>query len=263
MLAALAACNPTEDPPPPPKTVPVVAVPEQPPVGVPHGGQITHLAVTEAGDAAVTVDNLGDLRLWPTLDGKHEPIPFTVNGADTLAIAHAGDELLVGVVDQAGAGHLVRFSRTGVQHAKLQLPGDVAIDQIVAIDRGVLVARVDQSIERYDATGVLRGRITADASTTFGALAVRHGVAAVLLSERDTTEDPAPLPLIARAPPESQTSATSRARRRRARECAALDRIRSRARVGPDDRRAEEIDHATRPRHLAEPQPSATCKRWW
>src|SRR5450755_1107212 len=196
VLVALVACNSdtAESPIGPPVTRAEVPLPEKAPAGVPHGGPITHVAVTEKADAAVTVDNLGGLRLWPSLDGKREPVPFTVNGAEALAITHAGDELLVGVVDQAGAGHLVRFSRGGVQRGKIQLPGDVAIDQIAAVDGGMLVARNDQSIERYDAAGTLRGRIAADPSTSFGTLAVRHGIAAVMLVGRETSDGPATLP---------------------------------------------------------------------
>jgi hypothetical protein len=197
VLVALAACNTVEDPPiGPPVTKAALPVPEKAAVGVPHGGPITHVAMTEKADAAVTVDNLGGLRLWPSLDGKREPVPFTVNGAEALAITHAGDELLVGVVDQAGAGHLVRFSPGGVQRGKIQLPGDVAIDQIAAIDGGMLVVRGDQSIERYDATGKLRGRIAADPSTSFGTLAVRHGIAAVMLVGHETTIGPATLQVV-------------------------------------------------------------------
>lgn len=193
VFVALVACNSdrAESPIGPPVSRAEVPLPEKAAAGVPHGGPITHVAVTEKADAAVTVDNLGGLRLWPSLDGKREPVPFTVNGAEALAITHAGDELLVGVVDQAGAGHLVRFSRGGVQRGKIQLPGDVIIDQIAAIDGGMLVARNDQSIERYDATGTLRGRIAADPSTSFGTLAVRHGIAAVMLVGRETSDGPA------------------------------------------------------------------------
>jgi hypothetical protein len=195
VFVALVACNSVEDHPiGPPVTKAAVPVPEKAAAGVPHGGPITHVAVTEKADAAVTVDNLGGLRLWPSLDGKREPVPFTVNGAEALAITHVGDELLVGVVDQAGAGHLVRFSRGGVQRGKIQLPGEVAIDQIAAIDGGMLVARNDQSIERYDAAGTLRGRIAADPSTSFGTLVVRHGLAAVMLVGRETSDGSATLP---------------------------------------------------------------------
>src|SRR4051812_21679739 len=93
-----AACTPssTEDAPAstsdPAATVAPAAVPERAPTGVPHGGIINRVAVSEQGDAAVSLDNVGGLRLWPALDGSREPVPFSVNGADRLAISHAGDE---------------------------------------------------------------------------------------------------------------------------------------------------------------------------
>lgn len=195
VLVAVAACNSVEAPPPTPPVAREVEVPllEKAAAGVPHGGQITNVAVTENADAAVTVDNLGSLRLWPSLDGKREPVPFTINGAEALAITHVGDELLVGVVDQAGAGHLVRFSRGGAQRGKVQLPGDVAIEQIVAIDGGMIVVRSDQTIERYDATGRSRGQIAADAGTSLGSLVARHGTAAVLVVAGEVSDGPAPV----------------------------------------------------------------------
>ena len=185
ILWALVACNTTD----PVETKAIdmkvtPAPPEKIPVGVPHGGAITHVAVTERADAAVSVDSIGGLRLWPSLDGKQEPVPFSINGAQAVAIAHAGDELLVGVVDQAHAGHVLRFSRAGALRGKVQLPGDTAITQIAGIDGGMVVVRDDQSIERYDARGVQHGRIAADPGMSLGALAVRHGAAAILLATR-------------------------------------------------------------------------------
>ncbi|MEP6864464.1 MAG: hypothetical protein ABJE66_27830 [Deltaproteobacteria bacterium] len=165
-------------------------VPERIPTGVPHGGIINRVAVSEQGDAAVSLDNVGGLRLWPALDGSREPVPFSVNGADLLAISHVGDELLVGVLDQAGAVQLFRFSRTGVLHGHIQVSGDTEIDQLVAIEGGILVARADESIERYDAKGQLRGRIGAEPGESFGALATRHGAAGVILTEQHLEEQP-------------------------------------------------------------------------
>ena len=112
-----------------------------------------------------------------------------------LAISHAGDELLVGVLDQAGAVQLLRFSRTGVLRGRTQVPGETEIDQLVAIDGGVLVARADESIERYDAKGQLRGRIGAEPGESFGALATRHGAAGVILTEQHLEEQPPVLEL--------------------------------------------------------------------
>jgi hypothetical protein len=169
--------------------------PERIPTGVPHGGIINRVAVTEQGDAAVSLDNVGGLRLWPALDGSREPVPFSVNGAEMLAISHAGAELLVGVLDQAGSVQLLRFSRTGVLRGRVQVPGETAIDQLVAIDGGVLVARADESIERYDPKGQLRGRIGAEPGESFGALATRHGAAGVILAEDHLEEQPPVLEL--------------------------------------------------------------------
>ncbi|HEY6036616.1 MAG TPA: hypothetical protein VIV58_20205 [Kofleriaceae bacterium] len=192
---ACAACNGADESPMSEAETETVAPPPAPeriPVGVPHGGFINHVAVTEQGDAAVSLDNIGGLRLWPALDGSREPVPFSVNGAAAIAISHAGKELLVGVLDEAGAVQLLRFSRTGVLHGRTQLPGEVAVDELVAIDAGMLVVRTDEAIERYDETGTLRGRIAAEPGESLGALATRHGSAAVILVERHL-EAPSPV----------------------------------------------------------------------
>ncbi len=202
---ALAACNTASDPvsrasaselAPAASVASIMPLATQtPPAGVPHGGLIAHLAVTDQADAAVSVDNLGGLRLWPTLDGTREPIPFAVSGAQTLAITHAGNELLVGVVDEAGAGHLLRFTRAGALRANVPLPGETAIEQLIAIDGGVLVARADASLERYDAAGNRLGRIAIESGERLGAIAFRHGAAAALIgiAEPGTTPGSAPL----------------------------------------------------------------------
>lgn len=199
MWLALAACNtaPAEpemlatalpSPPPAPKV-------ERAPTGVPHGGFITHLAITDEGDAAVSVDTVGGLRLWTTLDGTREPVAFSVNGAENLAIAHVGDELLVAVLDQAGAVQLLRFSRLGTLRGRTQVPGETQISQVVAVGRGILVAREDGSIERYDAAGTQHGRIAVEPGEHVGALAVRRGAAAVLIGQRTTETKLADPPL--------------------------------------------------------------------
>src|SRR6185312_1559998 len=95
----------------------------------------------------------------------------------------------------AGAVQLLRFSRTGVLRGRVQVPGETEIDQLVAIEGGVLVARADESIERYDAKGQLRGRIGAGPGESFGALATRHGAAGVILVEQRLEEQPPVLEL--------------------------------------------------------------------
>ncbi|HEY0251866.1 MAG TPA: hypothetical protein VGC41_10085, partial [Kofleriaceae bacterium] len=188
VLALVAACHdaaPDLDPVVMNVTEPAV---EHVPNGVPHGAGITAVAVTEQGDAAVSVDSIGGLRLWPSLDGKHEPVPVHAASVVEVAITHRKDELLVGLLDQAGMVMLVRFSPNGAERSRISLPGDVEIDQLVAAEGTILVRREDQVIERYDAGGKLLGRIGAQPGIALESLTARTGIAAVLEVERTTKE---------------------------------------------------------------------------
>ena len=183
LLAALLACACTAEPPRPEPRVrlPAAAPAEPPPIGIPHGGEVLHVAVTESGDAAVSLDSLGGVRLWPMLDGSREPIAIQLPNVRLVAISHAGAELLVAILDVSGSLRLIRYTREGRVRGSAQVPGDAPVDDVVAIDGGILVARRDRSIERYDALATLAGRITLAPGEQLGALAVRHGGGAVLI----------------------------------------------------------------------------------
>lgn len=152
--------------------------------GVTHGASISLVAATEAGDAALTMDGLRDIRLWPSLDGTRPPVPVGVVGARQLALGHAGKNLLAAILGEAGDVLLLQLGLDGSIRGRAQLPGDVPCVQVVVVDRDVLVVRADQSIERYDATAKLRARIVADPGDRIEAIAVRRGRAVVLISGR-------------------------------------------------------------------------------
>src|SRR5262245_9986323 len=89
-LLALVACGPSEGPFARAAEIPIAGAPAaaatrgpedataptvQPIAnGVPHGAQIAAVAITDQADAAVTIDQLDGVRLWPTLDGTREPL---------------------------------------------------------------------------------------------------------------------------------------------------------------------------------------------
>src|SRR5258708_5331563 len=79
------------------------------PLAAPHGGQIEVIAITERGDAALTVDSFSEIRLWPTLDGTHEPV--VVHGPDPrqLALGRDRDGLVAAILDGAGGVEILRF----------------------------------------------------------------------------------------------------------------------------------------------------------
>ena len=149
--------------------------------GIPHGGEIRAVAATERGDAAISVDVLGGVRLWPSLDGRRLPLVIPASAPAELALARAGDELLAAILDEAGGVTLSRVGPDGELRGRVQLPGGDAYVHVVAIDGGMLAVRRDETIERYDARGVRRGRIAADPGERLGAVAVRRGRAIALV----------------------------------------------------------------------------------
>jgi hypothetical protein len=162
-------------PAPPAKVDPVVK-------GVPHGAHILEVAVTEQGDAALTFDNVGDIRLWPALDGSRTPVPITAVAPHELALGHAGRDLLAAVLDDAGSVRLMRLGRDGSVRGQVQLPADVAYKQVVAVDDGVLVRSDDQTIEWFAGDGTSRGRLVAEPSRRIQAIAARNGQAFALVT---------------------------------------------------------------------------------
>src|SRR3569623_1653988 len=155
--------------------------------GAPHAGSIREVSVTDEGDAALTIDDAGTVRLWPALDGTREPIPVLAPATARGAIARDGDGWLVGRRDEAGSAHLLRFARGGARTAKAEVAGDVRIDQIVASRGELLVRRADQSIELLDARGAIQGRLVADPAERIAMVAARGDVALAVIAEVDGT----------------------------------------------------------------------------
>ena len=187
ILLVFAAC--TSAPAPdasPADATPVLPEPARPdPIveGVPHGGQIEQVAVTEQGDAAITFDSIGGVRLWPALDGTREPVPVSVIAPHQLALTHADHDLLAAVLDDAGSVRLVRLGRDGSVRGDVQLPADVPYEQVTVLGDGVLVRAADQTIEWLAADGTSRGKLAAEPGTRIETIAARRGGAIAVTTD--------------------------------------------------------------------------------
>lgn len=149
-----------------PVAVPAVAITEArvAPITGTHGAPIEILAVANEGDAAISADTHGAIRLWPTLDGTREPIVVHAGVPSKLAIARDGDGFLVANVDVAKGLELIRIDRDGQVRDRVMTRGEATHD-VVLIGGVAIVLRVDQAIEILDATGERAARLVPDAGT--------------------------------------------------------------------------------------------------
>jgi len=150
----------------------------------PHGGAITLLAVTEAGDAAISADARHGLRLWPSLDGTREPVVVRGAPARQLAIARHAAGFVVALLDRAGGGEILDLDPGGGLRTRASLPVEPALVQLVALATGVLARRSDHAVLWLDVAGRVRGTVTAEPSQQIVTLATRRGAVLAGLADR-------------------------------------------------------------------------------
>ena len=176
-LLACAGCGPVHV---------VLAAPPAPP-GVPHTAEIAELAVSDRGDAALSADDLGSVRVWPTLDGTREPVVLASARPRALAIDRAGDHLVAAVLDDAGTVTVSVLAASGAVLRRAQLGGDVAVEQVLVLGDRVVVRRADQSLERCDPSAHC-ARLSVDPSQRIAAIAARNGEAIALVTSRTAAD---------------------------------------------------------------------------
>ena len=135
-----------------------VVMPRRSSRGVAHYAQITEVAITSDGSAAVSRDITGGLRLWPALDGTAAPRAVAIAAPAQLSIERGGGGLLAAVVDGSAAGHLVTLDASH-QIRVTGLPIEPAIQSLTVVPgaRRVLAVRADQSLALFDDTGAPLG----------------------------------------------------------------------------------------------------------
>jgi hypothetical protein len=117
------------------------------------------LATTADGLAVVTADHLGGIRLWPVLDGTHEPVVIQGTAPRALALVRDGDGFAIGMLDAAGGVRVVRTTAAGAVRGRVTVRGDAAATAIAASAEQLLVLRADQTVELVDAGGMIESRL--------------------------------------------------------------------------------------------------------
>lgn len=126
-----------------------------PPRGVPHYAAVVATAVSRGSTTALSRDALGEVRVWPTLDGKVAAQAVPVRGVIAMRVQDEGDEILAGFAESSGSGHLVQFDRSGKRLgvADITGPGTVLHVAPLADASGALVLFADHSLALVDRDG--------------------------------------------------------------------------------------------------------------
>jgi hypothetical protein len=196
LCLALVACGKTAEPRPrvaaatpavvaatPVRAAPPVAARVRPPLTGAHGAEVVTLAATADGDAVVSADRTGGLRLWPTLDGTREPVVVQGPAVRALTLWRDGDGFAIGVLDAAGGVQVIRMRGDGAVRARTTLASELPALEIESTSEGVLVLRADQTIELVGSDGAVRTRLTPEPGTHVDALIARGDQVLALVLE--------------------------------------------------------------------------------
>ena len=124
-------------------------------IEAPHGGAIATLAVTPNGTAAVSVDELGGVRLWPTLDGTSEPRIVDLPVPRQIAVMPERRGFLIAMLDEVGALVLEVVDKDGVGIQRANPPSEPAFKGIGITAAGPIGWRADQIVMRFAADGTV------------------------------------------------------------------------------------------------------------
>lgn len=141
-----------------------------------HDRPILTFAATDDGAVAVSVDDRGGMRLWPSLDGKHEPVMVRSQTAvDQLAIARDGDDVVIAAAEPLGQLEVIRTTGRGepIAHTRVDLARTIVA--LRAVPSGFVGLRDDQVLVALDLHGVPRGNLTANPGERIAAITGRRG----------------------------------------------------------------------------------------
>ena len=160
---------------PPPTNEPLVEPTSHGLVNAMPASAIAMVAITDDGRAAVTADFSHSARIWPTLDGKREPVVVTMRPPAALALARTDSRLVIGALDPAGQLEIVVTKASGESERRLAVESARPFVAIHAVPDGFLVLDDERAVHAVGADGVPSAPLVADAEQHITALAVRSG----------------------------------------------------------------------------------------
>ena len=150
-------------------------------IEAPHGGSITSVTLTPDGTAAASVDELGGVRLWPTLDGSLEPRLVDLPVPRQIAVGPEKRGFLIAMLDEVGGLVLQVVDRDGLNVQRAVPPSDPAFKGIEMTLAGPLAWRADQIVMRFAADGSVTEQLPTESGQRVITISVSgdHAVAVI------------------------------------------------------------------------------------
>jgi len=153
-------------------------------IEAPHGGSIVTLAATAEGDAVISCDELGGVRLWPALDGTVEPRVVDLPHPKELALGKDPKGFVVALLDDVGGVVVEVVDKDGLAHSRASLAPDPAFLGLAMSSKGLLAWRADQMIVRLAPSGAIADQIPVEAGQRLASVTA-EGDRALALIERN------------------------------------------------------------------------------
>ncbi|MCA9708932.1 MAG: hypothetical protein KDK70_24010 [Myxococcales bacterium] len=127
----------------------------------PHAAPMSEVVLEPGGQAALTLDVDGGVRLWTELDASTQRAPLALPAQEPswMSLAQAQGGFVAGFVDTAGGARVVRVDVDG-DGARLrtafELPATEPLFELHVLDGGerILTLGIDHRVRLYDAEGV-------------------------------------------------------------------------------------------------------------
>jgi hypothetical protein len=165
----------------PPAPAFVTAPQTRAPIMSPHGGVIDQIAVAPDGNAALSIDIMHGVRLWPALDGSQEPYVVSMPAARQLALGRRAAGFTAVALDDVGGLIINNLDAQGRLQTHATLAADPAYTEIAMSDAGLVALRSDQVLLLIGDDGKTRSMLPADPGQRIVDIIVRGGAAIALI----------------------------------------------------------------------------------
>lgn len=129
--------------------------------GVGHTSNIDKVALSADASVAVTRDQIGGTRLWPTLDGTREPIALPISAPQQFSVQPHPEGITAAAVDAAGGAKIFGIDERGRAQELGSIPPFQPVFEVHVLPGGAhcLALLRDHTLRIYGRDGIESSRV--------------------------------------------------------------------------------------------------------